>query len=351
MKNLFICHTQAHLILASGLALGRFKDDDNLLILFVDFGIKDELKERLNKTFTRTLYLQSIYPAEMNTAKAKLKWYPQDWKQIKQFLTEPVDRAFAVCDWLLLVQKTLQLAHKLNPNTEMAWLEDGIIAYFVDTNNTGGLDSNPFTRTIRKFLVKYILGVRDFYNRDFRGVGGLKYLKKCYACYPDIVREPYFSQRQVIAIEDYEYHLGLQAMYTRANLNISSSSVILVVDKLDRYTFPEKVKTSLKHHIDKWNKEGKEVICKFHPRETILWDVFDGCKQIEKTVGIESAYLSLSDKKDNIVVVGIKSAGIMSAKKLGFSTYTLFSECGESNDELETFFERIGIESLNHKTD
>ena len=78
MRNLYICHTQAQLILASGLALGRFRDDENDLILFVDFGIKDELKERLNKTFTRTLYLQSIYPAEMNTAKAKLKWYPQD---------------------------------------------------------------------------------------------------------------------------------------------------------------------------------------------------------------------------------------------------------------------------------
>ena len=43
MKNLYICHTQAQLILASGLALGRFRDDENDLILFVDFGIKDEL--------------------------------------------------------------------------------------------------------------------------------------------------------------------------------------------------------------------------------------------------------------------------------------------------------------------
>ena len=50
-KNLFICHTQAQLILASGLALGRFKDDENLLMLFVDFGIKDELKGELPIAF------------------------------------------------------------------------------------------------------------------------------------------------------------------------------------------------------------------------------------------------------------------------------------------------------------
>lgn len=28
MKNLFVCHTQAHLILASGLAKGHFQNDE-----------------------------------------------------------------------------------------------------------------------------------------------------------------------------------------------------------------------------------------------------------------------------------------------------------------------------------
>ena len=139
-RNLFICHTQAQLILASGLALGRFKDDENLLMLFVDFGIKDELKERLNNTFTRTLYLQSIFPVEFNTTKAKLRWMPKDWKLIKDYLAMPVDKVFGICDHLILVQKTLQYVYKKKHDVQMAWLEDGITAYYRDSEITGGLD-------------------------------------------------------------------------------------------------------------------------------------------------------------------------------------------------------------------
>ena len=346
MKNLFICHTQAHLILASGLALGRFKNDENLLILFVDFGIKDEMKARLDKTFTRTLYLQSIYPAEMNTAKAKLKWYPQDWKLIKQFLTEPVDRAFAVCDHVLLVQKAIQLVHKFNNNVELNWLEDGIIPYFVDNTNTGGFDSNNLTRQIRLFMFKYIFGLGSFYNRDFWGCGGMASLKTAFVSYPDAVREPYRSQKQLVGITDEEYLAGLSAMYTKSKLDVQPNSVILVVDKLDRYAFPDKVRASLSAFISKCKEEGKTVICKFHPRETEVWDIFDGCQTMDKSVGIESAYVSLADIKDSITIAGVKSAGLMSAKKLGYNTVSLFPSCGEENENLVTFYEKLNIKLL-----
>ena len=193
MKNIFICHTQAQLILASGLALSRFKNDENFLVLFIDFGIKEELKVRLKDTFDHILFLQSIYPAEYNTIKAKLKWYPQDWALIRQFLSEPVDRVFAVCDWLFLVQKTLQRAYMLNNNTVFAWLEDGIIAYYLDTNNRKGMDRYRITMAFRRLLFRDLLGVGKFYDRDFEGVGGLKVFQSYYVCYPSAVREPYRS--------------------------------------------------------------------------------------------------------------------------------------------------------------
>lgn len=346
MRNLFICHTQAHLILSSGLALGRFKDDENLLILFVDFGIKDELKARLDKTFSRALYLQSIYPAEYNTAKSKLKWYPKDWKLIKAFLAAPVDRAFAVCDWLLLVQKTLQRAYRLNKNTKMAWLEDGIQAYYSDSEIHKGMDSNAFTRAVRRFLFRDLLCVGKFYDRDFTNMGGLKCLKSAYVCCPDAVREPYRSQRQIVAISDAEYLAGLEALYQKVDLGIPAGSVILVVDKLDRYSFPDKVRASLDAYIKQSQSEGKTVFCKFHPRETGHWEIFDTCKTLDKSVGAEGLYLSLSDIASTITVVGIKSTGLMSAKKLGFNVVSLFGSCGESNEELVRFFEKLNITLL-----
>lgn len=346
MRNLYICHTQAQLILASGLALGRFRDDENDLILFVDFGIKDELKECLDKTFTRTLYLQSIYPAEMNTAKAKLKWYPQDWKLIKQFLTEPVDRAFAVCDWLLLVQKTLQRCYKLNKQTEMAWLEDGITAYYSDSDIHGGMDKYSWSMAIRRFLFRDLVGVGKFYDRDFSLMGGLSCLKQVYTCNLDAVREPYRSQKQLVGITDEEYLAGLSAMYPKSKLDVQPNSVILVVDKLDRYAFPDKVRAALDAYIKKCKAEGKTVICKFHPRETEVWDIFNGCPTMDKSVGIESAYVSLADIKDTITIAGVKSAGLMSAKKVGYNTVSLFPSCGEQNENLVKFYEKLNIKLL-----
>ena len=346
MKNLFVCHTQANLILASGLALGRFKDDENLLILFVDFGLKEELKERLDKTFAHTLYLQSIYPPEFNTAKAKLKWYPEDWKLIKQFLTKPVDRAFAVCDWVLLEQKTLQRCYKLNQATEMAWLEDGITAYYSDSDIHGGMDKYSWSMAIRRFLFRDLVGVGKFYDRDFSLMGGLSCLKQVYTCNLDAVREPYRSQKQLVGITDEEYLAGLSAMYPKSKLDVQPNSVILVVDKLDRYAFPDKVRTSLSAFISKCKEDSKTVICKFHPRENEVWDIFDGCETMDKSVGIESAYVSLADIKDSITIAGIKSAGLMSAKKVGYNTVSLFPSCGEQNENLVKFYEKLGIELI-----
>lgn len=198
MKNLFVCHTQAQLILACGLALGRFREDVNELILFRDFDLKGEMRERLDGVFSRTLYLQSIYPKEYNTLKAKLKWYPQDLKELKSFVNGPYNRVFVVCDWVFLVQKAMQYAYRYNKDTEFCWLEDGITAYYSDSDIRGGFDSNQFTRLIRRIIVQYILGVGKFYQRDFREMGGLSILKRAFVTYPQSAREPYRSRRELV---------------------------------------------------------------------------------------------------------------------------------------------------------
>ena len=52
MRNLFVCHTQAQLILACGLSLGRFKEAENHLILFQEFFVG----KRINRTFGSSIY-------------------------------------------------------------------------------------------------------------------------------------------------------------------------------------------------------------------------------------------------------------------------------------------------------
>lgn len=344
MRNLFVCHTQAQLMLACGLCLGRFKDVENHLILFQDFLLKPELTERLDRVFAKTLYLQGIYPKEWNTFKEKLKNYPVNDRKIKELMLEPYDKVFTVCDTIYPEQKCMKLAYKLNGNTDFCWLEDGIIAYYQNIVIREGLDANSALRFIRKLYFKYIKGLGSFYNRDFNEFGGLRYNKSVYCLYPYAVREPYKSQRTMFCILKDELLRGLKAMYAKVDLPVKEGDIILLVDKIDTYAYSEKVKTSLDNFIKESNAAGKRVFCKFHPRETETWEIFDGCDTLEKTVGAESMYLSLADKANDITIVGIKSTGLMSAKTLGYNPISLFPSCGEENFELVKFFEAIGIE-------
>ena len=343
MRNLFVCHTQAHLILACGLSKGRFKNDDNHLVLFKDFNLNDELRGKLEAFFASTLFLTGGFPASNKAFKARLKWHREDNRLLKQHIQQPYDRVFAVCDWTPPVQYCLKRCLDLNANTEFIWLEDGILSYFPNVELHKGVDKYKFTMYLRKILFKYLMCIGSIYDRDFEEMGGLKIFHQVYTLYPEAVREPYRSSRKLVKIEDEEYLAGVQTLYDTRKLDIPDGSILLLVDKIDTYLYPKKVQDAIERLKEKAKSEGRMIFCKFHPREDIEWPVFKGCTILEKTIGAESMYLSLSDKKDSIQVVGIKSAGLMSARKMGFNVVSLFKEIGEINDSLEIFFMRIGI--------
>lgn len=344
--NLFVCHTQAQLILASGLATERFARETNDLILFVDFALREEMRRRLERIFDRVLFLQSIYPKEYDTFRAKLSWYPADLKRIRAFMSQPYGRVFESCDTVFLEQRILKYACKANPEAELIWLEDGITAYFQNVETHGGLDSNTLTRTLRKALFKYLCGAGKYYDRDFAGMGGSRMLRTIYAQYPDAIREPYRSLRRAVGITDSEYRSGLRALYEKRALETDPNSVILVMDKLDTYLHPEKVRAAVSACLAAAKTQGREVVCKFHPRETEVWEEFEGIPAFDRSVGIESLYLSLLDRRETLRIVGVKSTGLASAKKLGYRVESLFGRSGETNPDLESFFRKIGIELL-----
>jgi len=343
MRNLFVCHTQAQLILASGLALGRFADCENHLVLFKDFLLKDELRERLDSVFDKVLYLQGIYPMQLNTFKAKLKNYPVNDRKMRELMQSPYDKVFTICDTIYPEQKCMQLAYRLNEQTEFCWLEDGILAYYANVIINKGLSSNSFLKSVRCCYFKYLKGLGKFYDRDFAGFGGSVFNKTIYCLYPEAVREPYKSQRTVQSIRDSEYLQGLNAIYSRKELPIKEGNIILLMDKFETYVYPEKVKRAVASFIEKNISEGKRIFCKFHPRESEKWDIFEECETIDNTVGAENLFLSLADKANDITVVGVKSAAVMSARKLGFNTASLFPSCGEENPDLTKFFTSVGI--------
>lgn len=343
MRNLFVCHTQAHLILACGLSKGRYKNDENHLVLFRDFNLGDELKTKLQAVFDTCLFLTGNYPAENKTLKARIKWHHEDNRLLGKHIVKPYDRVFAVCDWTPPVQYCLKRCKEQNKDTRFIWLEDGILSYFPNIDTHEGFDKYAITYTIRKIFFKYLMGLGSVYDRDFEEMGGLKLFRQMYTLYPQAVREPYRSKRELVGISDEEYLTGIKSLYDEKNLNIPDGSILLIVDKLVTYLNPEKVKAAIENLKEKAKEEGKKIFCKFHPREESVWSIFDDCTILEKTIGAESLYLSLASQKDSIEIIGIKSAGLMSARKMGFKVSSLFNECGEKNEDLINFFEGIGV--------
>ena len=347
MSNLFICHSQAHLILASGLARGRFKNNSNHLILFRDFNLKDELREKLTRVFETCLFLEGTFPASENgSLRARMRWHREDNRLIKENVKQAYDRVFAVCDWTPPVQYALKRCYDLNHATEFAWLEDGILAYFPNAVIRRGADRYVFTMLLRKIYFKYIKGMGKIYDRDFDAMGGLSIFTKAYVLYSDAVREPYRSKKEIVGISDAEYIEGLNALYERRDLGIPDNSILLVMDKLDTYSYPEKVQNAIAVLKEDAEKAGQKIFCKFHPRENETWPIFDGCERLDNTIGAESLYLSLADQRDMVEVIGIKSAGLMSARKMGFKVKSLFNQCGEDNKELVNFFHLLSVDLI-----
>ena len=345
MKNLFICHSQSHLILAAGLSKGRFVEDENQLILFKDFNLKEELKERLEKVFTACLFLEGTFPAAVNmTFRGRIKWYRNDVKILKTSIKFSFDRVFAVCDWTYPVQYALKRCVILNTALEVNWLEDGIIPYYSNVRKRKGLDKYALTMWMRKVFFIYFMRLGEIYDRDFEGMGGLSLFKKAYVSYPKAVREPYRSKKELVEITNEEFRTGIALLYPSYAIDIPDKSTLLIMDKLDTYLYPEKVKAVIAELIQSAIDKGGSVFCKLHPREDQSWDVFDKCHMLDKTLGAESMYLSLLSQRDSINVVGIKSAGLMTAKKMGFTVTSLFLESGETNEDLVSFFRLIGIE-------
>lgn len=346
MRNLFVCHTQAHLILATGLSLGRFKNEENHLILFKDFNLSESLSKKLNGVFASTLYLTGIYPTKNRSLFARIRWHSEDNRMLRKHVVEAYDRVFAVCDWTPPVQYCLKRCKDLNINTEFIWLEDGILSYFPNIEIATGSERFIITKFLRKVFFKYFAGFSEIYERDFNAMGGLKIFRKMYTLYPDAVREPYRSQRSLVQILDSEYIVGVLNLYDKLSLNIDDHSILLVMDKLDTYLYPDKIKQAIISLKENARKEGKKVYCKFHPREEIHWEEFNDCSILDKYVGAEALYISLIEKKNRLSIIGVKSAGLMSAKKLGFSVYSLFNHSGEKNVNLLSFFKHIHIKLL-----
>lgn len=340
MTNLFVCHSQAQLLLAISLSTGRFIQDQNDLILFTDFKLQDQLHNCLKSVFTRVLIRVGTFPSINKSWKEKFKRYPSDLKEIRNFII-PSDKIFEVCDDCIPELFILKYTYKKNPNAEYIWLEDGSYPYFRNTIDVSGFATNKTTRTIRKILLKYLFGLGHFYN--FRGnyMGANNILRKAYLTFPGKQRQEYAS-KEIIEITNEEFCHGLATMYPPLQENrLPANSVLIVMDKLDVYKDLNKIEQCIKQVVAICKQKKEKVFYKYHPREENQLKALQDCIELSRFTGVENFYSANIDNP--ITIIGIKSTGLQNAKKLGFKVVSLSPVVEEADENIISFYKRIGV--------
>lgn len=344
MKNLFILHTQYTIGLAAGLCQKRFKSEFNELIIFSDFRSVQNLIENLNHVFQKIQVFPGIIDIKNKTWKMKVQQYPSEIKWIiNEIQTQKFDRLFLVCDGNIPELYALKYCHKENKDVEISWIEDGALPYFKNVDVHSGLDTNKVTRFFRKVVLKYIFGLGKYYAFCSDTMGGNRWIKKYYLTYPNCVREEY-SLRSACTITGAEFYEGLRIMYgekRNIKLELPKSSILFMIDKIDTYKNAKEVGLALKDFAKKMKIQNDHVFYKYHPRENQKLNDLSEYVELPRDIGAEKIYIQNIGK--DIKVLGIKSTGLQTAKKMGYDVYSIANLVDEANEKLDAFYQKIGI--------
>lgn len=345
MNNLFACHTQYDLIMSISLCKQYYCADNNDLILFADFSLKTEVEAQLKSVFSKVLILEGEYTRESKKYNNKIKNYKSGYKQLKVFIRDYYDRLFWKCDYSwpeIWLNKTL---HKKNNKLAVYWLEDG--AYFVPIKEVVDLKNNRIKFFARECVGKLLFG--KYYSFDGYGIGSSKWTDKLCLTYPSAVRSKY-TEKQYIHVDDNSFSYGVETLYKNMSIDIPENSVFILLDRTDRYKDFERVLDVITELISESIQNGKKVYFKYHPGEMSELAVLKAsAAEIDKRVGAEGIYAGNIGR--NIKVIGIASTSLQTAKKCGFETYSLANITGESNPEIDCFYKKIGVVTVQSISD
>lgn len=335
MSQLFICHTQYNLILATGLS---FREDE--LVLFMDFNLTEELRKRLESHFSRCLFLIGNFPKKALTVRGKLSKIVTDNRALKNFIGI-YDRIFIVDDMCIQEMYALKCVHEKNKLIEMAWLEDGANAYFTNSYVSKGMGATPFRRFIRKILFSVRFGLYGFYDLG-SCMGAHKCLKSICVCFPRNVREE-LANKERREITDEQLMHGMEFMYKASPIVMEDRCVLIALDLLSVYADSVgKVNEAIADIVAQAKQCGRKVYCKYHPRETEALPALADIENLDAKIGIESYLINTVCK--NMTVVGFKSTALQIAKKMGFEVVSLVRLIDNNCSAIVRFYTSIGIE-------
>lgn len=340
MRNLFIVHTQYTLFIALGLVNNRFFDDENDIVIFPFFEVKNNLIPKLNQYFN-IVYINKDYAAlYRGNGLHRFYGYQKICNSTKKIINQFYDQVFITIGMKFPEIKLMKHLYHFNNKIEFNAIEDGSYPYFLNYVSKKGLIDNNTTGILRKLLFKYVLGCGKFYSFDGNYMGSNTWLKNIYLTYKDHTRDIYKNKNR-IEITTEEFNAGIDLLFNGTNTNFRKNAVIIILDKLDVYKNLGSIKRLIAELILLCENNKNTIYYKYHPRENQNLDELKNCIELDRNVAIEIYYKDCLPAKP--LVIGIKSTGLQTAKKMGFEVVSLAKAADEHNEDVISFYKKIGI--------
>lgn len=340
MENLFVIHTQYSLVLAVGILKNRFSEDSNDLILFEDFLPNQNIKTTLQRSFNTVLFRPGTHSLKGKNKVSTFFTYLQSIKALQNNITKKYNRVFIVLDMNLVEMRIMKHTFKQYPKAEFIALEDGAYPYFLNHDNPGGFDTNKVTRNIRSFIFKYLLSCGKFYSFEGRFMGANTWLNSIYLTYSNYAR-PIYDAKVKVEITQKEFSDGVDALFKSTKIKLEKNSVLLILDKLDVYKNFDSIEKKLQEALKNLAKLKVKTYYKYHPRETDHIAIDHMATELDRNIAIESYYKDTV--KASPIIIGIKSTGLQTAKKMGFKVVSLSKLLKEDDKQVLQFYKKIGV--------
>ena len=339
MKNLFVLHTQYHLILALAMIEESYQSAENDLVLFRDFNLKPEMENALHKHFHGVKMYTGSYNQVDRRWREKIKRFPMIDKDMKSWIGF-YDNLFYVEDSVIPEQYALKHAHKKNPKLRVSYIGDGGDAYFVNAVTKTGLDKHGWSMQLRKILFSTVGGCGRYYHAGCFGSHPMT--KNLYEMYPAYVRSE-LQHLEKHEVKANNIQVAVKKLYDfLPEQNIETGSIIIMLDKLEVYGDGIRFGQIIDELMEKAKKEGRKVYYKCHPAEKQTFDKLADAVELDRNIPAEFIFAEAAGKGCSIV--GVLTTALQAAKKMGMEVTSYLETFNPSRKEVIEFYKRIGID-------
>jgi len=347
MKHLYVMHTQYNLILATAMLSRYPKEDEHILVLYAEFTVTGEILKALEETFSRVIVVRDRFEKEGN--------YWQQIRLTRKYLksVKPLwNLSFAD---VYLTQERLfdsilcQRIKRVNPKAKCYHLEEDVY-YSVDNARNQPNYSVPtsFQSECARLLRHILLAGYPYRDNEPHYCYGMS------SMYDGVnLLFPAVARREVQSKPLTEIHReglvqGIFALYGKRKIDypLSAKYCVFFCDLINRYVNREAVRQAISRLIKQAQNEGRQVLVKYHPRETEKLDDFPDLFEINKHIPAEKVLLDMLGK--DVTVLGNATTACVVAAKLGYTVYSVCKLETPQNHAMHTALTQMGVHCIDN---